>query len=173
MTKVLDVGCGNDKQRGAVGIDISLDTQADIIHDLNKFPYPFNNDEFDMVICNDVLEHLENVVAVIEEIHRISKPCAIVRIRIPHFTDSNAYSDVTHKHFFSSQSFDCFINNTSKYKYYTKSRFKILNVRISFSRLYRRTGIEYFANLWPEIYERYFAFIFPAGNIEFELMILK
>jgi len=171
--KILDVGCGNNKIKGAIGIDKSSDTQADIIHDLNKFPYPFNNDEFDMVICNDILEHLDDIVTVMEEIHRISKPNAMVKIRVPHFSDSNAYSDITHKHFFSRQSFDCFTEQAFKYKHYTKSKFKMIDARISFRRLYRRLGIEYLANLWPKRYERYLAFIFPAGNIEFKLLVLK
>ena len=38
--KILDLGCGKRKRKGTVGIDISKDTDADIIHDLNKFPYP-------------------------------------------------------------------------------------------------------------------------------------
>ncbi len=37
---VLDVGCGVKKWPGATGLDISADTEADIVHDLNAFPYP-------------------------------------------------------------------------------------------------------------------------------------
>jgi hypothetical protein len=40
------MGCGNRKVAGAVGIDVSPDSQADIIHDLNSFPYPFPSIEF-------------------------------------------------------------------------------------------------------------------------------
>ena len=36
--KILDFGCGKRKQKGATGIDISKDTDADVIHDLNVFP---------------------------------------------------------------------------------------------------------------------------------------
>ena len=45
--KVLDVGCGNCKLKGAIGIDIS--PAADIRHDLNKFPYPIKPNSFDKI----------------------------------------------------------------------------------------------------------------------------
>ena len=35
---VLDVGCGSSKFPGAVGLDISPDTEADIVADLDDFP---------------------------------------------------------------------------------------------------------------------------------------
>ena len=41
--KILDLGCGKRKQKDAIGVDMSEDSDADVIHDLNKFPYPFEN----------------------------------------------------------------------------------------------------------------------------------
>jgi len=41
MKKILDLGCGNRKKEGTIGIDINPNTNADIIHDPNTFPYPF------------------------------------------------------------------------------------------------------------------------------------
>ena len=40
--KNLDLGCGNRKRKDTIGIDISEDTDADVIHDLNISPYPFD-----------------------------------------------------------------------------------------------------------------------------------
>ena len=65
---VLDVGCGNDKLPGATGIDRSPRTQADVVHDLDTFPWPLRDGSFDRVRCRDVLEHLADVFAVMEEI---------------------------------------------------------------------------------------------------------
>ena len=169
--KVLDVGCGNNKTKEAIGIDISPNTQADIIHNLNKFPYPFNNNEFDKIICNDILEHLDNVITVMEELYRIAKPNAIIKIRVPHFSDNNAYGDLTHKHFFNTQSFDYFTMDKFQHRYSTKIKLKKLNTKIYFPKLYK--WIEFLANWWPKKYERYFAFIFSAGNIEFQFMVVK
>ncbi len=67
---VLDLGCGQRKLPGSVGVDFNQDSDADVIHDLNRFPYPFPNDQFDVVHCDGILEHLDDIVRVMEEIHR-------------------------------------------------------------------------------------------------------
>ena len=35
--KILELGCGKRKRKGAIGIDISKDTDADVIHNLSKY----------------------------------------------------------------------------------------------------------------------------------------
>lgn len=57
--KILDFGCGNNKTKGAIGLDKRTNSQADIIHDFDKFPYPFDDNEFDIIICNNSLEHVK------------------------------------------------------------------------------------------------------------------
>ena len=37
----IDLGCGNKKRPGTIGVDFNERTKADIIHNLNSFPYPF------------------------------------------------------------------------------------------------------------------------------------
>ncbi len=171
MIKVLDVGCGNSKTAGAVGIDISPNTQADVLYDLNKYPWPFADDEFDLIICNDVLAHLEDVIKAIEEIHRVSCKGATVQIRVPHFSSPQAYSDLTHKHFFSSQSFDYFADTNHFRGHHSKVIFKKISMKITFGNLYR--FVSYLANKFSQQYERYFSYIFPAGNIEFQFIVVK
>jgi predicted SAM-dependent methyltransferase len=171
--KVLDIGCGCQKVPGAIGIDISPDSQADVIHDLNVFPYPFDNDEFDQIYCIDVLEHLQDVIHTMEEIHRIAKPGARVFIRVPHFTSMHAYGDPTHQHFFNTQSFDYFCGGFPQYRFYTSARFKKVSVHLNFWKLHRLDGVSFLANHFTLYYEKLFAFIFPAMNIEFQLEVVK
>src|SRR3954462_7038271 len=47
---VLDVGCGSAKWPGAGGLDISAGTDADVVHDLDVRPYPFDDDSFDQIL---------------------------------------------------------------------------------------------------------------------------
>ena len=66
--RILDLGCGNKKRAGAIGLDINPRSMADVVHDLNKLPYPFEDSGFDEIYLDNVLEHLENVVATVEEL---------------------------------------------------------------------------------------------------------
>lgn len=173
MMKSLDIGCGINKAAGAIGIDSNPNSKADIIHDLNKFPYPFSDNTFDKIYCIDVLEHLDDLIKVIEEIHRISKPGAEIIIRVPHFSSTHAYGDPTHKRFFNTQSFDYFTGGFSHYGAYTNCKFEKISTKLNFWRVHRIDGISFLANRFPLLYEKLFAFIFPAMNIEFRLRIIK
>jgi len=60
--KILDVGCGQNKYPGAIGIDSNPRADADVIHDLGVLPYPFADNEFDEIICRHVIEHVPDVM---------------------------------------------------------------------------------------------------------------
>lgn len=61
--KVLDLGCGNKKRAGALGIDFNSRTAADVIHDLNVFPYPLESETFDKVYLANTLGAFERCYA--------------------------------------------------------------------------------------------------------------
>jgi predicted SAM-dependent methyltransferase len=69
--KILDLGCGNKKLRGVIGIDINPLLDADVIHDLNNLPYRFENSLSDEIIGDNVIEHLDDVIKIKEELSRI------------------------------------------------------------------------------------------------------
>ena len=160
--KILDLGCGLRKKEGAIGIDSNPRSGADIIHDLNKFPYPFKDNEFDMIVCNHILEHLDDISKIVAEIYRIAKPMAIIVIKVPHFSGVDAFVDPTHKHFFSFRSFDYFIPETELFKdfpYYSQLKFNIIRKKILFNWFFRRIGLEYIMNKFPGKYEAFLAHI--------------
>lgn len=179
--KILDLGCGKNKYEGAIGIDFNENTDADVIHNLNEFPYPFDDNEFDKIVLNHILEHLDDVVKVIEEVHRIAKPNAIAVINVPFFTSVDAFADPTHKHFFSSRSFDYFTGDIDAFDYYSHARFQKLKVEIRFwqwkklkwFRIQNWIGLGLLANKCTKIYEVLFAHIFPAKEIHYELQVIK
>src|SRR5947207_11311388 len=83
--RILELGCGQVKRcPNSVTVDRSSDTVADIIHDLDTFPYPFDDNEFDIVIAEHVVEHLIDLVSVVEELHRILKPGGRLYVEVPH-----------------------------------------------------------------------------------------
>lgn len=172
--RVLNLGCGDQRIPGAIGCDIDVHAQAaDLICDLNHIPYPFRDDVFDRVICQDVLEHLENIPAVMEEIHRICRPGARVFIRTPHFTSFDGYTDPTHKHHLAARSLNFCLEGYSMRGFHTTCRYRLIRRHLSFYRLYRWLGLAWLANRFTDRYEAHWAFLCPAENIHFELEVLK
>jgi len=173
---ILHLGCGNEKAPGSIGIDHNPRSGADVIHDLNRFPYPFPDNRFDRVIADNILEHLDDIPKVMEEIFRITKHGARVLISTGHFTAVDSFTDPTHKHFFTSRTFDYFIPGTDLYKYrYSPATFNKLNVSVGpanptnpFLKFLLRL-----INRHLIFYEKRFAFIFPVGVITYELEVIK
>src|ERR1700693_3550288 len=78
--RILDVGCGIHKQPGAIGIDRNPASRADVLCDLDCFPYPFRDNSFDRLLAIHVIEHLADVIGAMEEFHRLVRPGGTVRI---------------------------------------------------------------------------------------------
>ncbi len=93
--KKLNLGSGTFPKEGYVNVDNYAPYKPDVVWDLEKFPYPFENNTFELVEADHVLEHLEQPLHVIRELHRISKNGGIVHIRVPHF--SRGFTHPEHK----------------------------------------------------------------------------
>lgn len=178
--KILDFGCGNNKyvsknpKDKVVGLDIAKLPDVDIVYDLDKYPWPFKSNEFDMIVSNHVCEHLTDLIKAMEELHRIAKPNAILKFNVPYFASAGAYQDPTHKRFFTYRTFEYF-EEESGFNFYTKARFKILNRRITF--FVTRPSISKLAdpliNAFPRFYERFLSRILPAEQLSIELEVKK
>src|SRR5262249_28678989 len=128
---VLNLGCGRQHLPGAINLDITSDTNPDIVHDLNCLPWPFPENHFREVMAYDVIEHLDNIIATLEEIHRVCRHGAVVRITVPHFSCANAFTDPTHRRYFGYSSLD-YVTGANELSFYTRIRFKSLSSRIIF-----------------------------------------
>lgn len=155
--KVLDIGCGNNKIKGAIGLDISKDTQADIIWDLNSYPYPIEKDEVDKIYAKHVIEHVDDPIRFLNEVYRITKPGGSCFIETPHFSCYVAYSEPQHKRYFSYFMIDEILK---------KVPFKLAKREVTFYKSFRFWGIKYLANKYPRGYERFWTYIFPAENVK-------
>lgn len=169
--RILDVGCGQNKIPGSVGIDRVSLPDVDVVHDLDTYPWPFPDNSFDEIRLSQVIEHLKDVLAVMEELHRIGRPGARISIYTPHFSSFNSWTDPTHRQHLGYRSFEIF-SDGRRYNY-TKSSFKLSKRRITFGKGMLCLPGKALFHMSPEIYEKYFCFIFPAKDVEFELEVEK
>lgn len=156
MEKTLDIGCGKNKIPGALGLDIDKSASPDILHDLDIYPYPIKDNEFDKIYAKHVIEHLNNPVDFMREICRILKPGGIVFIETPHFSCRVAYSEPQHKLFYSYFMFNSLMKGLN---------LEVVEQKITFYKSFRHIGVSYLANKFPDTYERFWAYIFPSENV--------
>ena len=96
--KKIDLGCGDQKKEGYIGIDISKESNADIIHNI-KTGLPFENESIDEIRAYSVLEHFTTTefINIMWEIWRVLKIEGICDILIPHGLSETAVKDPTHR----------------------------------------------------------------------------
>jgi len=91
--KKLNLGCGEFQKKGYVNVDYFSISEPDVRHNLNHIPYPFENDEFELVEADHILEHLNDPFQVVKELHRITKNGGRIVIRVPHFSRGFTHAD--------------------------------------------------------------------------------
>ncbi len=167
--KKLNIGCGDDYRKGWINLDYNDKYETDVIHDLNNFPYPFKKEELDYIYCSHILEHVDDFFKTLKELLKILKKKGTLHIVVPHFSNGNGYNDLSHKRFFGWFTFKIIESD-----YYQEDfNFEIVKQRFNFlsREHYILNKLFWWVNLMPKkIYERFFCWIFPMGEIE---LILK
>lgn len=169
---VLSLGCSRKPRDNAVNIDRVAELNPEIVHDLDRIPWPLPDDQFMEVYAEDVLEHCADVLAIMEEIHRVCRNGAIVRITTPHFSSANSFTDPTHRQHLGYFSFDYFTGD-HQFGFYTQKRFRRRNTQIVFYPTLVNKMVWRLANRYPETYERRWAWLFPAWFLSVELEVVK
>ncbi|PGH79632.1 hypothetical protein CN899_25420 [Bacillus thuringiensis] len=111
MTKKLHVGCGRTILEGWINLDVMPMEGVDIIADLNQCktkPLPFEENSIDEFFASHVLEHIQQLLDVMEELHRIAKPNASMICHVPYGSSDDAFEDPTHIQQFFLNSFSYF-----------------------------------------------------------------
>lgn len=183
--KKLNVGCGNDQKEGYVNLDV-VDYGGNVQHDLNSFPYPFEENTFDEIFCSHILEHLDNFHNTITELYRIAKPNAHIIVYAPFFLNTKYFGEPDHKIPFSIRTFDNYewlgdrkLKFYEKWKlhhrtnYEGKAQFEILEKRFHVSNFSVLKWMNFFVNLEPVLYERFFSGIFSPEEVYFRLRVVK
>lgn len=132
MRKELLIGCGesrkkvlslkgNEEWENLVTLDVYEKCNPDVVHDLCKFPLPFENNEFDEIHAYDVLEHTGSqgdykfFFEQLSEFYRILKPNGVIFVKCPSPNSPWAWGDPGHSRIFHPM-YLVFLNQTE----YTK-----------------------------------------------------
>jgi len=133
--RILDLGSGTKPYKREKAEIWHLDKfefpHVEIVCDVeNGLPFPSNY--FDYVRASHLMEHLNDVVKVINEIWRVLKPNGKLQILTPHYTNTDFWRDPTHKRPFMIQSFDHFDPQTGwgKIAPMGKGKWKILSKKV-------------------------------------------
>jgi glycosyltransferase involved in cell wall biosynthesis len=96
----LNLGCGLEHLPGWVNVDQFPACHPDVVHDLERFPWPFPDGCAEEVLLKHVLEHLgrdsDTFLGIIRELYRVCAPGALVRIIVPHPRHQDFLQDPTH-----------------------------------------------------------------------------
>lgn len=137
---VLDVGCGANKEKGAVGLDFKrtkdVDIQCDIFRGL-----PIRTSTADLVWAHEFLEHVphripghtdDGLFVVLSEIHRVLKKGGLMRMDVPHAYSHGAVFDPTHTRAFLPQTFN-YLEPEGLLSYYSEAKWRVLALRITWA----------------------------------------
>jgi predicted SAM-dependent methyltransferase len=94
----VDLGCGDNKPEGWIGVDICETPSADKVHDLTQAPWPFEDNSVDEARCSHFFEHLSPVERIVfmNELWRVLKPGAGCTFITPRGYERQV-QDPTHK----------------------------------------------------------------------------
>ena len=104
----LCLGSGNKPEKGPEWVNVDAESFGNnVVHDLDTFPWPFEDNSFDEIKAIDVLEHLDNPTEAINEMIRISKPNGKIKIQVPNAAYPEYWGiDPQHRRGFATLSLD-------------------------------------------------------------------
>lgn len=107
----LELGCGQNVSEGFIGVDLVEGENVDIVHDLNVFPWPFEDDSVIHIRAYHIFEHLKDTIRVMNECYRILKPGGILELEVPTTDGHGAFSDPTHVSFWNQDTLNYFCSD--------------------------------------------------------------
>jgi SAM-dependent methyltransferase len=183
----VDLGSGPRPRPGFYALDQVEFDGIDIVADLNQPLELLPDDCVEHVFTSHALEHVDKLLPLLAEIHRITRPGGIIEIIVPHFSNPYYYSDPTHVRFFGLYTMNYFVDMDKQPDAHkvpalpTSTRFEIDSVSISFYRfnLVDRLVVpflRYFVNRTPaaqHFYELRLSRLFPAAELRFRMRVCK
>ncbi len=130
----LYLGAGNKRLDSYVHVDVEQTDTVDRVHDLNQIPWPWDNDSAEIIVAEDVVEHLAiNLIQFCDEAWRVMRPGGELFIRTPHHTSDSSWIDPTHHWHLNEQAFQYLDPDShwgKQYPHYTQRKWRIVHLGI-------------------------------------------
>jgi len=134
----LNIGSGLTKLPEFISIDKIKEVRPDIVADVEKGLPMFKDGSVDYILVDGVMEHIKDLVFVMEEFYRICKQNATIEIVVPYFASTGAFQDPTHTRFFTEHTFDYFQRGKQRRSCYAfKCDYEVVNVKYDYLPLFR------------------------------------
>jgi len=167
--RVLNLGCGQQRwgrNGNYVGADIFPGKHVDVVLDLEGGKLPFPTETFDVVVLDQVVEHLLNLVPLIQECHRVLRDGGYLYITTPHFSNLNSWVDPTHHKHYSLHSFGFIFWEEKKVFTFPSIQggFRKVSEEITFAP--KQWFARFLYSLSSRRYEKYYCRFIPARGIK-------
>jgi predicted SAM-dependent methyltransferase len=119
----IELGCGPDHNPEYYGIDARPLPGVDLVWDLEQVPLPLPDECCDEIVSSHTLEHITNLIPLMNECHRLLKPSGVFRATVPQVCDgtgtwhASAFQDPTHVRFFVPATWLYFIEDHPLYHF--------------------------------------------------------
>lgn len=110
--KKLNMGCGFKKLEDHWNVDVEPKCNPDQVLDFEVTPWPYEDNFFDKITADNILEHLGQnpkvFTNIIKEMYRVSKDQAEWYVNIPHHRCDLYWDDYTHVRILTPKTFRMF-----------------------------------------------------------------
>ena len=126
----LDLGCRDRKQSNFVGMDSRPNPGVNIVHDLEKFPYPLEDESCFTIKCSHLIEHIKPwlIIDFMNELWRLLLPNGQLMINAPYGNSKGFFQDPTHCTHINEQTWLYFDIYSPIYNHYRPKPWKVEHI---------------------------------------------
>lgn len=148
----VDLGCGERKREGFIGVDTYAANGVDILCNLSR-GLPFEDNIIDGIYSNFFFEHVSNTIYLFQEVYRVCKNGAVVEFCVPYYQSFTQYKDPTHKAIIPIEMMRYFSDD----KWYgsdygINTNFKVIAVKYGYLPPFEKLTSKWIFPFWPVTY---------------------
>lgn len=168
----LDLGCGRGKPPGFIGVDMYPHPLVDVVYDLNKMPWPWENESVDAIRFSRSLIHFEDIEAALCEVVRVLKPGGLLWIVSAHPSHPEVYTPNHRVPGFTLAGLATLTTiprSSLSGTYQWQGGFTLVDVKLDVSSTMKfpwTVVARWLANRRPQGYEQWFSWVAPIREFE-------